>query len=238
MKKVFLFALAILFAAGASAFAADIPEDMSSLSAGNSTVEKTGASGSLGTIELYAGQDAVIKMKADKEAGYVWEIAEPWDEKVLEFIGKESLSAAEKGALGTEVWTFKALKVGQVELSFRYADSAGTTTSGSKNAVFTVTVKEGVAVKSGPSLEQPAPYTLSGGVLSVEFADLIRRVNTLITVKKDDGEVVEVVVKPLCYVYGSAGQVSASEISKGARVTVNYRINTKGIKEAAGIKIE
>jgi predicted secreted protein len=237
MKKIFLFTLTILFAAGASAFAADIPDDVSSLTAGNSAVEKTGASGSLSTMELYGGQDAVLKMKADKDAGYAWEIAEPWDEKVLEFIGKESLSSAEKGGLGTEVWTFKALKPGQVDLSFRYADSEGVTSPGARNAVFTIKVKEGAAVKSGLSLEQPAPYTLSGTVTSIDFSDL-GRVNPLMTVKKADGEVVDFDVKPLCYVYGTTGQVSASEIMKGARVTVNYRINTKGGKEAAAIKIE
>lgn len=238
MKKIFLFTLAILFAAGASAFAADIPDDVSSLTAGNSAVEETGTSGSLSTMELYGGQDAVLKMKADKDAGYAWEIAEPWDEKVLEFIGKESISPAEKGGLGTEVWTFKALTPGLVDLSFRYADSTGVTSPGARNAVFTIKVKEGAAVKGGTSLEQPAPYTLSGTVTSIEYSELISRVNPLLTVKKDDGEVVEFVIKPLCYVYGAKGQVSASEISKGARVTVNYRVNTKGFKEAAAIKIE
>lgn len=239
MKRMTYLIAAIMFFSGVAAFAADIPEEVSgSLSEGASAVEETGSSGSLSTMELYAGQDAVLKMKADKDAGYVWEIAEPWDEKVLEFIGKESLAPAEVGALGTEVWTFKALKPGVAELSFRYADPDGVTSPGSQNAVFTVRVKEGEAVRTGPNLEQPAPYTVSGVVESVEFSDLIERVNPIMTIKKADGEIVRFTVKPLCYVYGRSGQVSPSSIGKGERVTVNYRINTKGIKEAAAIKID
>jgi inhibitor of cysteine peptidase len=236
MRNIFLLTLAVFLAAGAAAFAADIPKEEMS---GASAVEKSGGSGVLSSMELYAGQNAVLKLKADKEAGYTWEIAEPWDEKVLEFMGKESLSPSSKGALGTEVWTFKALKTGKVELSFRYADAAGKSAPESKNDVFAVIVKEGSAGKTGPFVGQQAPYYLTGTVASIKLSDPMARVNPLLAVKKDSGELVNFVVKPLCFVYrGTGDQVSAGDISSGARVTVNYRVSKKGVNEAVTIKID
>lgn len=241
MKKVFLFALALFLAAGRMAFAGGLPseEGTSSLTAGTTAVEKAGDSGVLSSMEVYAGQSAVLKLKADKEAGYAWEIAEPWDEKALEFVGKESLSGSQEGALGTEVWTFKALKAGTVELSFRYVDRTGQASAGSRNAVFSVIIKEGISGKIGPVVSDQADLNITGTVDSIKLSGDVMRVNPLLTLKKDGGELVEFDVKPLCFVYrGKGEQASIKEISSGTRVTVNYRVDREGVNEAVMIRIE
>jgi predicted secreted protein len=241
MKKIFLFALAIIMTAAATVFAGGLPaeEDTSSLTAEAPSVGKTVDSGALGSIEIYPEQNAVLKLKADKAAGYTWEIAEPWDEKVLEFVGKETLSGASAEALGIEVWTFKGLKAGTIELSFRYVDQTGQSSPESKNAVFSVIVKEGTAGKTGPVVDDQAELNITGTVDSIVFSGDVTRVNPMLTLKKDDGEKIEFDVKPLCFVYrGKGEQASIKEISKGTRVTVNYRVDGEGVSEAVMIRIE
>lgn len=241
MKKISLFALAIVLTAATTVFAGGLPaeEDTSSLTVEAPPADKTADSGVLGSIEIYTGQNAVLKLKADKDAGYTWEIAEPWDEKVLEFVGKETISGASAEALGTEVWTFKGLKAGTIELLFRYADSTGQSSPGSKNAVFSVIVKEGTAGTIGPVVDDQAELNVTGTVDSIVLSGDVTRVNPMLTLKKDNGEKVEFDVKPLCFVYrGKGEQASIKEISKGTRVTVNYRVDSDGISEAVMIRIE
>ncbi len=240
MNKLFSLIFATIFAAtiAAPAFAGGLPDEMTGSSEAG-VVETSGDSGVVGSMELYTGQEAILKLKADTEVGYSWEVAEPWDKKVLELIGKESMMPSSEKELGAEVWTFKAIKPGKTELSFRYVDPAGESSPRSMNAVFTVNVKEGAAEKTGPFIGKQAPYYLTGTVISMELSGAASRVNPRLTVKTDDGGFFELVVKPLCFAYkGDGSQVSVREISAGDKVTVNYRINKKGVNEAVVIKVE
>lgn len=239
MKRSFLLVLILLLMLVTPVYAGGLPEDISSLNAGESSIERTGSSGVLSSMDIFAGQNAILKMKADKSAGYTWEIAEPWDEKIVELVGKESMASTSAGALGAEVWTFKAIKPGTVNIAFRYVDSTGASAPESQNAVFAINVKEGVATKSVSSMEQLAPRTMTGNVESVQLSGAATRVNPAMIVKGDDGKTVEFVVKPLCYVTrGASGQVSFSQVTSGARVTVNYRVGKNGDNEAVAIAIE
>ncbi len=223
--------------AGTPAFAGGLPDEMSGSSSG--VVERSGASGVIDSMELYAGQEAVLKLKADTEVGYSWRAVETWDKNVLEFVGKESMMPATENELGAEVWTFKALRPGKTELTFRYVDPAGDSSPRSMDAVFDVVVKEGAAEKTGPFIGKLAPYYAAGTVISMELSGAASRVNPRLTVKTDDGGFFEFVVKPLCLAYKGDGiRVPMREISSGDRVTVNYRINKKGVNEAVAIKVE
>ena len=237
MKKLFLLILALLIAANTPAFAGGLPDEMSGSS--SEAVEKTGDSGMTSSMELYNGQEAVLKLKADTEIGYSWELAGPYDKLVLEFESKESMMPLSESALGAEVWTFKALKPGKTKLMFKYVDPSGESASGSMNAVFDVLVKEAMPGASGPFIGKQAPYYAAGTVLSLELSG-VSRVNPLLSIKKDNGAILDFDVKPLCYVYHADGtHVSVSEIKAGDVVTVNYRYNEKkDVNEAVVIKIE
>lgn len=230
-----------IFAAtiAAPAFAGGIPDEVER-SAAAGPVESSGDSGMTSSMELYSGQEAVLKLRADTEVGYSWEFAGPYDKLVLELVGKESMMPLSENALGAEVWTFKALKPGKTKLTFKYVDPSGESASGSMNAVFDVLVKEALPGASGPIMGQQAPYYASGTVISLELSGF-SRVNPRLSIKKkDDGWMQVFDVKPLCYVYDADGtQVSVSDLKAGDAVTVNYRYNEKkDANEAVAIKVE
>ena len=239
MNKLFSLIFLMIFAVTATfAFAGGIPDDIDS-SPQSGSVERSGDSGMTGSMELYNGQEAVLKLKADTEIGYSWELAGPYDKLVLEFESKESMMPLSEGVLGAEVWTFKALKPGKTKLTFKYVDPSGESAAGSMNAVFDVLVKEALPGVSGPIMGKQAPYYTAGTVMSLELSG-VSRVNPLLSVKKDSGAILDFDVKPLCYVYHADGtHVSVSEIKAGDVVTVNYRYNEKkDTYEAVAIKIE
>jgi predicted secreted protein len=77
-----------------------------------------------GTINAYAGQEIVIKLKSNPTTGYSWLLADELDAKILEFKGSkyvpDAVAAGIVGSGGQEVWTFMALAPGKDEISLKY----------------------------------------------------------------------------------------------------------------------
>lgn len=69
----------------------------------------------------------VVTLCSNPTTGFAWEAAEISDQTVLEeksheFVSPDDINTAPRvGAAGQEVWTFKALKVGQSTISMAYS---------------------------------------------------------------------------------------------------------------------
>lgn len=72
-------------------------------------------------IQVKAGQNFTIKMESNPTTGYGWQLSKALDNKISlvtnAFIPPDSKLC---GAGGHEVWTFKAIEQGQVEISMNY----------------------------------------------------------------------------------------------------------------------
>ncbi|MDD3088622.1 MAG: protease inhibitor I42 family protein [Candidatus Omnitrophica bacterium] len=239
MKKAIILALIIVVPA-LPGYAGGMPDDMpgaTTISFEDGSDYGTPAE-EIGTIQIFVGQEAVIKLKADIDGGYKWEIAGPWDENVLEFMNDTKERPERKGDLAVQAWIFKGLRSGNVELAFRYSDQEGDTVKGARNAVFSVIVKDGPKGAMLKFVGKQAPYNIIGTVGSVKFSGPIARVNPVITLLKENGQIEEFVVKPLVYVQHKDGDMARfSEIVPGARVLINYRIGHEDVREAVVIQI-
>lgn len=74
------------------------------------------------TIETKAGQSFVITMDSNRLTGYQWQLAEPVDKNLIQFLGSE-YKRFEDGAVGTpgkENWIFRAVGEGKATISFEY----------------------------------------------------------------------------------------------------------------------
>ena len=73
-------------------------------------------------IEVQAGQNFTIILKANATTGYQWQFAKPLDENLVQLISSKYLADKTKlvGTGGKQVWIFKALKAGQTTISLKY----------------------------------------------------------------------------------------------------------------------
>lgn len=74
------------------------------------------------SLKAIVGKEIVIKIEANHTTGYSWELAEPLDKRFLKFIETryETGNMGRAGAPGVEIWTFKALKVGETKIKLKY----------------------------------------------------------------------------------------------------------------------
>lgn len=192
-----------------------------------------------GTTDLYTGQNVVIKLKSNKTTGYSWELAEPIDTNMLEFVSTEYMVPETPlvGAGGEEVWTFTALKPGQAKISFKYTRPWEKGIPPSGKATFVVNIKEAPSGGKTSSVRSVAPNTITGTVETVELSSLWAKPNPTLVITDEKGERVSFKVKPSAPVYGDTGAFfTLRQISAGDKVSVNYRTN-KGANEAAAIRV-
>ena len=73
------------------------------------------------SIKVKAGQKFIIRMESNPTTGYGWQLSKTLDNKIIlvtnAFIPPDSKLC---GAGGHEVWTFKAVGEGQMEISMNY----------------------------------------------------------------------------------------------------------------------
>ncbi|MBN1526434.1 MAG: protease inhibitor I42 family protein [Candidatus Omnitrophica bacterium] len=196
--------------------------------------------GAVGTTELYTGQNVVIKLKSNKTTGYSWELADPVDPEMLEFVSSEYMvpETPMAGAGGEEIWTFTALKAGEAQISFRYIRPWEKGIPASQKATFIVKIKEAPAGGKASSVRPVAPNMVTGTVESIEFADLWRKPNPTLVITDERGERVSFEVKPSAPVYGDSGSFfTLRQVSPGDRISVNYRKGRTGVNEAAVIRV-
>ena len=72
-------------------------------------------------IQVKAGQNFTIRMESNPTTGYGWQLSKALDNKIIlvtnAYIPPDSKLC---GAGGHEVWTFKAISEGQVDISMIY----------------------------------------------------------------------------------------------------------------------
>jgi inhibitor of cysteine peptidase len=73
-------------------------------------------------IQVKAGQKFIIRMESNPTTGYGWKLSKALDEKVVQFVTNAYIPPDSKlcGAGGHELWTFKAIEPGQVDISLKY----------------------------------------------------------------------------------------------------------------------
>ena len=230
MKKI---ALLFVFTLAASLCFADVGEEAAAPTA-------PAKESAIGTTELYTGQNVVIKLKSNKTTGYSWELADPADSNMLEFVSTEYIVPETEmvGAGGEETWTFTALRPGEAKISFRYIRPWEKGVPASQKATFLVKIKEAPGGGKASSVRPVAPNTVTGTVESIEFANLWTKPNPTLVITGENGERVIFKVKPSAPVYGDSGAFfTLRQVSPGDRVSVNYRTGKKGASEAAAIRV-
>ena len=116
MRRVLLIAFALILMAGIAMGA------MAATSGGGKSVN-VDASYSGKQVELSVGDSLVVTLASNGSTGYSWSLTGVGDESVLQ--KSENHYVAPKtnpmGAVGQEVWTFKALKKGTSNISMGYS---------------------------------------------------------------------------------------------------------------------
>jgi inhibitor of cysteine peptidase len=74
------------------------------------------------TITVSAEEQFVIALESNPSTGYSWQMVEPLDEKVVEFVSSTFEASKTKliGAPGKELFTFRAAGKGSTKISFTY----------------------------------------------------------------------------------------------------------------------
>ncbi len=83
------------------------------------------ANGQSEPIVLKAGDSFTVTLRANASTGYQWQLKTPLDESILQLIDSKYIPYKSRriGADGKQLWTFKALKAGQVTIFFKYVRS-------------------------------------------------------------------------------------------------------------------
>ena len=91
-------------------------------------------------IAVAPGQTFTLTLRSNPTTGYIWQPAEPVDERILRFIGSEYRSdkTGLTGAGGREVWTFKAVGSSETRIMLKYARPWEKDAAPAKTARFTV----------------------------------------------------------------------------------------------------
>jgi len=95
-------------------------------------------------IEVQAGQNFTIILKANATTGYQWQFAKPLDENLIQLISSKYLADKTNlvGAGGKQVWIFKALKAGQTNISFKYVRPWEKNTRPQKQEIYMVIIQQ------------------------------------------------------------------------------------------------
>jgi inhibitor of cysteine peptidase len=95
-------------------------------------------------VEAAPCADFTITLESNKTTGFGWDIAEPFDEKVAEFVSCEYVAAdtALVGAPGREIWAFRAVCPGKTVISFKYFRPWEKDVPPARKMEFTVIVKQ------------------------------------------------------------------------------------------------
>jgi len=98
-------------------------------------------------IEVAKGEEFTIVLDSNPTTGYSWRLARPLDEDILMLIGSEYLQPTPSsktpvmGAGGRELWVFRALSPGNVEISLEYVRAWEKGSRPAESAAFRVVVR-------------------------------------------------------------------------------------------------
>lgn len=73
-------------------------------------------------IKSEEGKIIIITLQSNKTTGYEWQLAEPLDTKVVDFMNSEYIATGPQiiGSNGTEIWSFRAMGEGSSKIKFKY----------------------------------------------------------------------------------------------------------------------
>jgi inhibitor of cysteine peptidase len=93
-------------------------------------------------IAVAQGRTFTLTLRANPTTGYIWQLAEPLDERMLRFIG--SAYSTDKtglmGAGGKEIWTFRTEGCGQAQIRLKYVRPWEKDTPPAKTLRFTLII--------------------------------------------------------------------------------------------------
>jgi inhibitor of cysteine peptidase len=94
-------------------------------------------------IAVTAGDDFKIVLDANPSTGYHWELDEDTGPDTIEFVSREYVAdePVAPGSGGAEIWTFKALSPGDVQITLGYYPPSNEPTDPQQIQTFTVKVK-------------------------------------------------------------------------------------------------
>jgi len=102
----------------------EIQSDLSTAQSRVTSLENMFQALSINLIEVRVGEEFNITLESNPSTGYGWQLAQQFNETVLVLVGSEYKPSESDelmlGAGGMEIWTFRALNSGTVELSFVY----------------------------------------------------------------------------------------------------------------------
>lgn len=77
------------------------------------------------TIDAMVGKEFVITLDANATTGYEWQLASPIDDNLVKLVSSEYLPDKTDfvGSGGKSIWTFKAVRAGNAQISFKYIRS-------------------------------------------------------------------------------------------------------------------
>ena len=73
-------------------------------------------------IKLEVGQAFEISLETGQTAGFEWQLAKPLEPKTLKLLGVDypQPGGGDRSGKGTEIWRFKAMGPGKVDIQFKY----------------------------------------------------------------------------------------------------------------------
>jgi predicted secreted protein len=91
-------------------------------------------------VAVREGQTFALTLRSNPTTGYIWQLAEPLNERIIRFTGNEYRSdkTGLMGAGGREVWTFKAVGSGETRINLKYARPWEKDTAPARTAQFRI----------------------------------------------------------------------------------------------------
>jgi len=95
------------------------------------------------TVALNSGCRFAVRLQSNPTTGYGWQLAKPLDEKIVVLVTNDYIHSESRlmGAGGHEVWLFKAVGQGRVEIVLKYVRPWEKDQLPAETNVFTVVVK-------------------------------------------------------------------------------------------------
>jgi predicted secreted protein len=90
------------------------------------------------------GKIFTLRLRSNPTTGYIWQLAEPLNDKLIRFIGNEywGNKTGLVGAGGSEIWTFMALEVGKTEIVMKYVRPWEKEKDPGKGLTFKILIRE------------------------------------------------------------------------------------------------
>lgn len=94
-------------------------------------------------IEVTTGDEFKIVLDANPSTGYHWELDEDTAPDTIEFVSREYVAdePVAPGSGGSEIWTFKALSPGDVQITLGYYPPSNEPADPQQTQTFTVKVR-------------------------------------------------------------------------------------------------